>query len=385
MGYSIKVLSNKEFDELPFALVRTSLGVANPKTNEVYIRQTYMPEMSKFLIDHELDHLVEEIPTDEYDGVRYFSLGNIFGGLKNIFSSGLSGLGSALGTTARSVFGGTKSGSGSMSNYSQPSGGRQLLSSAFQSLPYGSPAGGGFNVRSGFPSSQGDSKGGNFLSSLGGGLGGILSAFGPKLLGAGALGLGLMKNYPKVPSLMTPQIQQLQGQIQGGGSPLGQQAQGVVSGNLNKQFSPLTDQEITAATAELDRSKLQDLKRLEGVYASSRPGTDYTTDSNYKQDLDLLERTYASEKANQVANRTRSAEQYFNQNQQANIQSAIGASNEQMRQLAEIAQLDVAQIMAQLSLDAQQAQTFKDTFLQLGTNLLTPQPSIMDFFQPQNK
>ena len=54
-----------------------------------------------------------------------------------------------------------------------------------------------------------------------------------------------------------------------------------------------------------------------------------------------------------------------------------------MQQLIQLAQLDVEQIMTQLSLDAQQAQIFKDTFLDLGAGLLNPQPSFSDFFQPK--
>ena len=42
-----------------------------------------------------------------------------------------------------------------------------------------------------------------------------------------------------------------------------------------------------------------------------------------------------------------------------------------------IAQLDVNRIMAQLSLDSEQARLFKETFLQLGANLLSP-PSTFD-------
>ena len=60
MGYTLKVLSNKEFERLPYKRVHTSLGLANPKNNTAYVRYSAVPELNKYLISHELDHLVEK-------------------------------------------------------------------------------------------------------------------------------------------------------------------------------------------------------------------------------------------------------------------------------------------------------------------------------------
>ena len=214
-----------------------------------------------------------------------------------------------------------------------------------------------FNGIGGLGSTQGGSKG--FMSQI----------FNPQtLLGAGLTGIGLMKKPPKMPQ--SNAFQNYQSQVNQGGTPLNQQAQGVISGNLSKQFDPLTDPEIQAATRNTELQKNEAIKRLQGVYGSLRPGTDYTTDSNYKMDLANVERDFAQQGSDIVANRSRAAQDAFNTNQRGAVQQALGANEQQMNQLAQIAQLDIVQIMSQLNLDAQQAQSFKDTFLSLGTDLL---------------
>lgn len=67
--YTMKILSNKEFDSLPVHITRgsridDSLGFADPSTNTAYVRHTAWPELNKYLINHEFDHLVEEMKTD---------------------------------------------------------------------------------------------------------------------------------------------------------------------------------------------------------------------------------------------------------------------------------------------------------------------------------
>src|SRR3990167_3123062 len=86
--YTVKVLSEKEFERLPYGRAREALGVADPKTNTAYVRYTAYPELNKYLIDHEFEHLVEEVPTDEIDGVRY----------KIPFAAALPAIGGALKT-----------------------------------------------------------------------------------------------------------------------------------------------------------------------------------------------------------------------------------------------------------------------------------------------
>src|SRR3990167_10231951 len=69
--YTIKILANDRFDELPYKDAEVSLGLADPKKNTAYVRYTAWPELNKYLIDHEFEHLIEDVPTDEEDGIRY--------------------------------------------------------------------------------------------------------------------------------------------------------------------------------------------------------------------------------------------------------------------------------------------------------------------------
>lgn len=381
MSYSIKVLSNEEFDKLPYSRTHEALGVTDPKTNTAYIRYSAYPELNKFLVDHEFEHLIEEHATDEGpDGERYF-LGALLGGLGGLLTKALPFVGSAVSKILPSVgglFGGAgnlvkSAGSGLMNMFTGGGSGGGLLGGVGNMIkaPFQAIGNIGNSIFSNFGGGSGSYSPQGVQPQQRQGFGGILDSFkNPStLLGAGMLGAGLLKGTPKVPQL--PQsVNNLRSQVQAGGSPLGQQAGGVISQNLMKQFNPLTAEEITAATANLDQSRMQDIKRLEDLYASARPGTDYTTDSTYKRDLNEIESNYAQNKANLIADRTRSAEQAFNQNQFANIQAALGASSEQMAQLAQLAQLDVEQIMAQLQLDYASAMNFKQVFQNLGGQLL---------------
>lgn len=333
MGYTIKVLNNDEFDSLPYAKVKTSLGLADPATDEVFVRNTGIKELNEYLLDHELNHLVEEVPTDEFDGIRYKDLGGIFNSIGGGIKSGVGALGSGLGNVASGI------GSG--------------LSS------FGSNFGSAFNKNPNPVNSAAQSTGS-----------GIMGLFNPKsILGAGLLGAGLLKGFPKAPQ--NPQsINDLRTQVQGGGSPLGQQAQSNLGGILSEKFNPLSDEEIKSATAENDRNKQLAIKRLQDVYANARPGTSYSEDGSYLKDVANIEHQYSQDNVNNVTNLTRNAQTTFNTRQQQAIQQSLGASDSQMSQLASLAQQDVNQIMTKLQLDYAAAVNFKQTFQNLGSNLL---------------
>ena len=59
MAYKIQVLSDQEFDNLPYPESETSLGIADPETGTAYVRFTHFPELNKHTINHELEHLIE--------------------------------------------------------------------------------------------------------------------------------------------------------------------------------------------------------------------------------------------------------------------------------------------------------------------------------------
>jgi hypothetical protein len=76
--YQIKVLSDKEFRDIARSDKRYSnvddsnLGFADPEKRTAYVRQSSWPDLNKYLINHEFEHLIEEEGTDEDEnGIRH--------------------------------------------------------------------------------------------------------------------------------------------------------------------------------------------------------------------------------------------------------------------------------------------------------------------------
>ena len=109
--YEIKVLKSNDFDRLPYRGIEDSLGIADVKKNRVFVRDTGMHELNRYLINHEIDHLVEEHATDEDEyGIRHkkgpklfkdifmpMLMGGLSGDKEGAGSSFLGGIGDAFG------------------------------------------------------------------------------------------------------------------------------------------------------------------------------------------------------------------------------------------------------------------------------------------------
>src|SRR3990167_9837717 len=97
--YQVKVLSSEEFDQLPYPSMETSLGVADPKTSTAYVRYTGIDSVDKYLINHELEHLIEghcgEHSSHYKNGVYYkdmqevFNYGSKAGAVASMFIPGM--------------------------------------------------------------------------------------------------------------------------------------------------------------------------------------------------------------------------------------------------------------------------------------------------------
>ncbi len=197
--------------------------------------------------------------------------------------------------------------------------------------------------------------------------------FGEKALGAGLLGAGLFRNFPQVPDL--PQSAENL-RAQAGNDPLGQQARGVLSSNLDRTFNPLTSEELTAGRREIERSFDEREEQVRDLFRNVRPGTNEFTDSALAKSLTDVRRERTEALSDFAANRTRDVESRFFSEQAASIQQSLGASDQEFQQLAQIAQLDINQIALQLELDVEQARLFKETFANLGSSLISgPEPA----------
>jgi len=78
--YTVKVLSEKDFDKLPYKHTKTSLGMADAKTGVAYVRDTGYNDITKETINHEFDELMASVSPHEEDGIRYKNLASLGGG-----------------------------------------------------------------------------------------------------------------------------------------------------------------------------------------------------------------------------------------------------------------------------------------------------------------
>jgi hypothetical protein len=69
--YTLHYLSDKEFDRLPYAKVKTSLGCADPETGNAYVRKTGIKPIDQFVTEHEIAELIAKVSPHEADGIRY--------------------------------------------------------------------------------------------------------------------------------------------------------------------------------------------------------------------------------------------------------------------------------------------------------------------------
>ena len=295
MGYSIKVLSSEDFDELPYGRAMSALGLCDPQTGEVYVRQTGLQDLTKYLLNHELDHLVEEVPTDEVDGIRYKDPGKYIGPISqvalpligNAIAPGIGGVlggaaGGALNTglskgrkakgidyltsagigAGTSYLGGKLTGNFGVPNqqiFSKsaiPNSGFSGITSAGKGVAVNSAQKSpGFmnnllgmfssglgvkNIGSGISNAFGGGSGGGVGGGGGNGGGGDSggSSFGKYLkdpahiIGLGSLAVGLRNNNPPVHHL--PQsAEDYRSKVKSGGNPLNQMAQNRLTEGLN--------------------------------------------------------------------------------------------------------------------------------------------------------
>lgn len=70
--FIVKLLDNKEFDELPFLRAKKSVGCADKKTKTAYVRRSGIDIFDLGTIQHEIEHLLEKnsTHTDE-EGIAY--------------------------------------------------------------------------------------------------------------------------------------------------------------------------------------------------------------------------------------------------------------------------------------------------------------------------
>lgn len=128
MSYKIQILSDDDFEALPYEEASISLGLADTNIDTAYVRYVANQELQKYLIKHELEHLIGEDRDEIHHdgkGVYYKGFGNVFSGLGQSMGGALGNIGGAaqgfgqnigrsLGGAASSIGGGISNLAGSL-------------------------------------------------------------------------------------------------------------------------------------------------------------------------------------------------------------------------------------------------------------------------------
>ena len=59
-NFHIQLLSDSEYESLPFRHVKESMGCADPESGMAFIRQTGVPAIDMGTLEHEVNHLIEK-------------------------------------------------------------------------------------------------------------------------------------------------------------------------------------------------------------------------------------------------------------------------------------------------------------------------------------
>lgn len=184
---------------------------------------------------------------------------------------------------------------------------------------------------------------------------------------AAMLGSQMIKS-PKVPEL--PQsIIDFQNMAKQG-NPLQNQAQSALMEQLGQTKQGLGQDEIDAINRQYDLSQENELKSVDSMYKSLRPGTDPLTDTAYQKDLGHVRDRYATLRADSMAQANRQISNDFNSQRAQSIAQAAGLSQQQLTQLSTLGQYDLDRQLSQLNIDYQDKSTLRNYLLQFGGQMV---------------
>lgn len=203
----------------------------------------------------------------------------------------------------------------------------------------------------------------------------------PLLLGAGIMGASQLIKSPQVPEL--PQsVMDFQNMARQG-NPLQNQVSAALSQQLGQTQQDASQDEIDALTRQYQNSQDDEVRNLQSLYRSARPGTDYINDSTYQRDLSKINDRYATMRADSVAQLQRQISNDFSGQRAQQISQAAGLSSQQLQQMAQLSQFDLDRQLQQLQITDRDRQTLRDYLLQIGGTLATSQLDPMKALEMQ--
>lgn len=201
------------------------------------------------------------------------------------------------------------------------------------------------------------------------GLGGLMKN--PLLLGLGTMVGSQFIRSPKVPDLPQSVID-FQNTARSG-NPLQNTAESALMSQLSQTQQNLGQPEIDALNRQYDIAQEDELKQIDSMYKSLRPGTDPLTDTAYQKDLGRVRDRYAALRADSIAQAQRQISNDFQAQRANQIAQAAGLSQQQLQQLSQLSQFDLDRQLSQLNIDYQDKSTLRNYLLQLGGNIASSQ------------
>ena len=193
----------------------------------------------------------------------------------------------------------------------------------------------------------------------------------PLMLGAGIMGASQFIKSPEVPELPQSVIDFQNAARQG--NPLQNRASAALMEQLNTPFEQLSGEEEAAINRQYDMAEQDELKSIDSMYKSLRPGTDPLTDSAYQKDLGRVRDRYATLRADSISQARRQVRNDFTNQRAQQIAQAAGLSGQQPQQHAHLSQFDLDRQLTQLQISDRDRQTLRDYLLQFGGNLASNQ------------
>jgi hypothetical protein len=186
-------------------------------------------------------------------------------------------------------------------------------------------------------------------------LGNMFSGMGGNMLGGlGLMGASQMIGNPSAPK-MPDSYNQFMSQMQQGGTPGMQSANQYYQGVLSGQNQGAYD----AAYNSIDLNHEQEIRDLQSRYRSLGR-TDWTNDSAYKRDENLINDRYVKDRALTGA-----------QVQQGAAQGAAGLGGQQMQGLQSGIEAQLNQLATQWNMNYDQKQALRNDLMGMGGNMVT--------------
>ena len=414
MSYQIQILSDEEFEELPYSEAGISLGLADTKTNTAYVRYVANGELQKYLVNHELEHLIgsdrDEIHHDG-EGVYYKGFGNVFSGIGSALSGagssimgGLSNIGSGISNLAGSATRAMGFGGGFQGG-ANPSGGMAAAAASNPALRAPTGYSGGLaSMGANFPQFRIPSSGLSSFGQLGAspmGFGGSTQGYTPRSTqGMGMQGPSLGGMQSSSPRVGSSSQAGSQGQPPSPGTQ--QQAQGggfmdAFGGELMSGLGSMASNKIMSmfggsggmATGGGNMPHIPDLSQLPSVqqyksfdFRNNLDKMDPALQDAVNRDFDRIDaqeqhdfrnrwknirpgadiendsvfaKDYQSLQQTQATRRADALAKY----RMENMQFQFGVNKTEAQRLMDLAQLDISTISFNTGLDAQEAMQLK--------------------------